>query len=37
MHARHVNQDIYVADVGSSGFHVVKTFAQVPSGQTCKV
>lgn len=37
MHARHVEQDIYVADVGSDGFHVIKTFARVGSGQTCKL
>ncbi len=37
MHARHVQQNIYVADVGPSGFQVIKTFDSVPSGQTCKV
>lgn len=35
--ARHVDQDIYVADVTDKGFRVVKTFAKVRSGQTCKV
>lgn len=35
--ARHVDQDIYVADVNDKGFHVVKTFPHVGSGQTCKV
>jgi urea transport system substrate-binding protein len=37
MRARHVDQDIYVADVTPNGFRIVKTFAHVPSGQTCKV
>jgi urea transport system substrate-binding protein len=37
MKARHVEQNIYVADVDASGFRVVKTFPQVGSGQTCKV
>lgn len=37
MHARHVDQDIYLADVGDKGFRVVKTFAHIASGQTCKV
>ncbi|QDL38068.1 substrate-binding domain-containing protein [Rhodoferax sediminis] len=37
MHARHVDQNIYVAEVASTGFKVVKTFPHVPSGQTCKV
>jgi urea transport system substrate-binding protein len=37
MKARHVQQDIYVADVDAKGFRVVKTFAGVGSGQTCKV
>jgi ABC-type branched-subunit amino acid transport system substrate-binding protein len=36
MHARHVQQNIYVADVGAAGFRVVKTFDAVASGQTCK-
>jgi urea transport system substrate-binding protein len=36
MKARHVQQDIYVADVDDKGFRVVKTFAGVGSGQTCK-
>lgn len=35
--ARHVDQDIYVADVTDKGFRVVKTFPKVSSGQTCKV
>ena len=35
--ARHVEQDIYVADVTDKGFRVVKTFPKVGSGQTCKV
>ena len=34
--ARHVEQDIYVADVTDKGFRVVKTFPKVGSGQTCK-
>ena len=37
MKNRHVEQDIYVADVDDKGFRVVKTFAHVASGQTCKV
>ena len=37
MKARHVEQDVYVADVGDKGFRVVKTFSRVGSGQTCKV
>ena len=37
MKARHVEQDIYVADVDAKGFRVVKTFPRVGSGQTCKV
>lgn len=37
MKARHVEQDVYVADVGDKGFRVVKTFNRVGSGQTCKV
>lgn len=37
MRARHVEQDIYVADVGAKGLRVVKTFPRVGSGQTCKV
>jgi len=37
MKARHVEQDVYVADVDDKGFRVVKTFARVGSGQTCKV
>ncbi|WP_076999408.1 substrate-binding domain-containing protein [Variovorax sp. KK3] len=35
--ARHVEQDIYVADVTDKGFRVVKTFPKVGAGQTCKV
>ena len=34
---RHVAQNMYVAQYGSDGFRIVKTFADVPSGQTCKV
>lgn len=37
MKARHVEQDIYVADVDDKGFRVVKTFPRVASGQGCKV
>jgi urea transport system substrate-binding protein len=37
MHARHVDQDIYLADVGEKGLRVVKTFAHIASGQSCKV
>lgn len=37
MHSRHVEQDIYVADVDDKGFRVVKTFPHVASGQTCKL
>jgi len=37
MHARHVEQDIYVADVNDKGFRVVKTFPRIASGQSCKV
>jgi urea transport system substrate-binding protein len=36
MKARHVEQDIYLADVDAKGFRVVKTFARVGSGQSCK-
>ncbi len=36
MHARHLQQNVYVADVGPAGFRVVKTFDSVASGQTCK-
>ena len=36
MKARHVEQDVYVADVHDKGFRVVKTFSRVGSGQTCK-
>ncbi len=34
--ARHVEQDIYLADVEGGGFRVVKTFNRVASGQICK-
>lgn len=34
--SRHVEQDVYVADVDANGFRVVKTFSRVSSGQTCK-
>lgn len=37
MAARHVKQDIYLADVNDKGFRVIKTFQGVGSGQTCKV
>ena len=37
MHARHVEQDIYLADVDDKGFKVIKTFPRIASGQTCKV
>ncbi|MFP5473456.1 MAG: substrate-binding domain-containing protein [Gammaproteobacteria bacterium] len=37
MKSRHVEQDIYVAEVGDKGFRVVKTFSRVGSGQSCKV
>jgi ABC-type branched-subunit amino acid transport system substrate-binding protein len=37
MQARHVEQDIYVASVDDKGFRVVKTFAHVGSGQSCKL
>lgn len=37
MGARHVTQNIYVATVDDKGFHVVKSFQGVGSGQTCKV
>ena len=36
MKARHVEQDIYLADVSDKGFRVVKTFPRIGSGQTCK-
>jgi urea transport system substrate-binding protein len=36
VHARHVDQDIYLADVGDKGFRVVKTFPHVDSGQSCR-
>lgn len=35
--ARHVEQDIYVADVDANGFRVIKTFPRISSGQTCKI
>jgi ABC-type branched-subunit amino acid transport system substrate-binding protein len=37
MKARHVEQDIHVADVAERGFRIVKTFPRVGSGQTCQV
>ena len=37
MHDRSVTQNIYVADVDSNGFRLIKTFNAVPSGQTCEV
>uniref|UniRef100_UPI000D3646A0 substrate-binding domain-containing protein n=1 Tax=unclassified Variovorax TaxID=663243 RepID=UPI000D3646A0 len=37
MHARHVDQDIYLAEASDKGFRVVKTFPHIASGQTCKV
>lgn len=37
MESRHVNQNIYLADVDAGGFRVIKTFPDVKSGQTCKV
>ncbi|MGE0314126.1 MAG: substrate-binding domain-containing protein [Lautropia sp.] len=37
MKARHVEQDVYLADVNEKGFRVVKTFPRVASGQTCKM
>jgi urea transport system substrate-binding protein len=37
MSARHVAQDIYLADVDDKGFRVIKNFAGVKSGQSCKV
>lgn len=35
--SRHVEQNVYVADVDANGFRVVKTFSRVSSGQTCKI
>ncbi|WP_321893224.1 substrate-binding domain-containing protein [Paraburkholderia tropica] len=35
--ARHVTQNIYLADVDDKGFRVQETFAGVGSGQNCKV
>lgn len=37
MKNRHVQQDIYLADVDDKGFRVIQTFPRVGSGQTCKV
>jgi urea transport system substrate-binding protein len=37
MKNRHVEQNIYVAEVDAKGLRVVKSFQNVPSGQTCKV
>ncbi|WP_234193193.1 substrate-binding domain-containing protein [Pseudacidovorax sp. NFM-22] len=37
MRNRHVEQDIYLADVDAQGFRVVRTFPRVASGQSCKV
>lgn len=37
MRARHVEQNVFVADVTEQGFRVVKSFPRVASGQTCKV
>ena len=37
MRARHVEQDVFVADVTDKGFRVVKTFPRIGAGQTCKV
>lgn len=37
MLARHVEQDVFVADVNDKGFRVIKSFSRVGSGQTCKV
>ena len=34
---RHVDQNMYVADVGAQGFKIIKTFPIVPSGQVCKI
>jgi urea transport system substrate-binding protein len=34
--SRHVEQDVYVADVVDTGFRIVKSFPQVGSGQSCK-
>ncbi len=36
LRARHVDQNIYLADVDAGGFRVVKSFERVPSGQSCK-
>jgi hypothetical protein len=36
MKSRHVEQDVYVADVTDKGFRIVKTFARVGAGQACK-
>lgn len=37
MKARHVEQDVYVADVTDKGFRVVKTFPRVSAGQSCTI
>jgi urea transport system substrate-binding protein len=36
MRARHVEQDVFLADVGEQGFRVIKTFPRIGAGQTCK-
>lgn len=36
LHHRHVDQDIYLADVGDQGFRVIQTFPHVSAGQSCK-
>jgi len=35
--ARHVQQDVYVADVTDNGLRVVKSFPRVGAGQTCRI
>jgi len=37
LRSRHVEQDVYVADVTDKGLRVVQTFARVGAGQSCKV
>ncbi len=37
MRARHVEQDIHIADVTDNGFRVVHSFPRIGSGQTCKI
>lgn len=37
MKARHVQQDIHLADAGARGWRVIQTFPGVASGQTCTV